>query len=89
MFTKEFWKAAAERAIKTFAQTLVVLLGADAVDVLTLDWIHLGSLSLGAALVSVLTSIGSAAVSKQPGPSLTDAEILPFPQPVDEGQIAA
>lgn len=77
MFTTAFWKAAAERAVKTFAQTLVVLLGAGAVDVLSIDWVKALSLSAGAALVSVLTSIGSDWVSKADGPSLTDAEVLP------------
>lgn len=77
MFTVLFWKAAAERAIKTAAQAAVVLIGADMVDVLTLDWVHVASLSAGAAVVSVLTSIASSAISSQPGPSLTDAEVLP------------
>lgn len=76
MFTVPFWKAAAERAIKTFAQTLVVLLGAGRVDVLAIDWPQALSLSAGAALVSVLTSIGSDWVSAADGPSLTDAEVL-------------
>lgn len=88
MFTLEFWKAALERAIKTFAQTLVVLLGANAVDVLHLDWIPLLSLSVGAALVSVLTSIASGKFSGQPGPSLTNAEVLPTPAVPDSGEIA-
>lgn len=77
MFTKAFWKAAAERAVKTAAQTAVVLLGANAVDVLSVDWQNVASLSAGAALLSVLTSIGSDWVSASDGPSLTDAEVLP------------
>jgi len=65
-----FWKRAAERAIKTAAQTAVALLGAGAVDVLTLDWQALGSVAVGAALVSVLTSVASAQVAEQGDPSL-------------------
>ena len=76
MFSRAFWKAAAERAVKTAAQTAVVLLGADMVDVLSLDWVNIASLSAGAALVSGLTSIASDAVTAQDGPSLTDAEVL-------------
>lgn len=76
MFTVPFWKAAAERAVKTFAQTLVVLLGAGRVDVLAIDWPQALSLAAGAAVVSVLTSIASDAVTAQDGPSLTDAEVL-------------
>ena len=86
MFTLLFWKAALERAVKTFAQTLVALLGANAVDVLHLDWMPLLSISVGAALVSVLTSIGSDWVSKDAGPSLTNAEVLP--EPVDPDTVA-
>lgn len=76
MFTVPFWKAAAERAVKTFAQTLVVLLGASAVDILAVDWPQALSLAAGAAVVSVLTSIASDAATAQDGPSLTDAEVL-------------
>ena len=50
-------RAAAVRALKTAAQTAVALLGAGAVDVLTLDWQALASVSAGAALVSLLTSL--------------------------------
>lgn len=80
MFTLPFWKAAAERAIKTFAQTLVVVLGADAVDILAVDWPQALSLAAGAALVSVLTSIGSDWATQSSGPSLTNAEVLPDPE---------
>lgn len=55
-----FWKDAAERAVKTFAQTLVALLGAGAVDIIHIDWGARLSVAAGAALVSVLTSIASA-----------------------------
>ena len=84
MFTTAFWKASAERAIKTFAQTLVILLGANQVDVISIDWPHSLSLAAGAALVSILTSIGSDWVSAKSGPSLTDAEVLPEPEIVAE-----
>lgn len=57
---KLFWIDTAERAIKTFAQTLVALLGAGAVDILNVNWGDMTAVSLGAAVVSVLTSIASA-----------------------------
>ena len=75
MFTVAFIKAAVERAVKTFAQTLVALLGVNATGVLDVDWT--GALSAGAlaALVSLLTSIGSDALTGS-GPSLTNTEVV-------------
>lgn len=65
MFTKLFWKDAVERAIKTMAQTLVTLwLTSDAVfNILTVDWTQAIGVAVGAGVLSVLTSVGSAATS--------------------------
>ena len=57
MFRPSFWAVTVDRAIRTAAQTAVVLLGAGQVDVLTVDWQAVGSLSAGAAVLSVLTSL--------------------------------
>lgn len=73
MWTKTFWKDAIERAIKTFAQTLVTLLGAGAVDLLSVDWVSGLSVAGGAALVSVLTSVGSEHFGTSGTASLTKA----------------
>lgn len=70
MWTAKFWRAAAERAAKTFAQTLVVLLGAGSVDVASVGWAQALSLSAGAALLSVLTSVASTRVADSTSPSL-------------------
>lgn len=80
MFTAAFWKAAAERAVKTAAQTGLVAWGATVFTnvgevVPTLEAVGLAALS--GAILSLLTSVGSDAVSAQDGPSLTDAEVLP------------
>lgn len=75
MFTKPFLVATAERAVKTFAQVLVALLTTDAVGVLDVDWTGVLSAAALAALVSVLSSVGTGAVTDG-SPSAGDAETL-------------
>lgn len=69
MFEPEFLKATAERALKTFFQTLLALLGTDAAGVLSVDILASAQVAGAAALLSVLTSFASASVGKE-GPSL-------------------
>lgn len=69
MFDKKFLEATAERAIKTFVQTLLALLGTDAAGVLSVDILAAAQVSASAALLSVLTSFASSGVGKS-GPSL-------------------
>lgn len=57
MWTKAFWKAAAERALKTFAQAAIGVLTANATGVLDADWTQAGSVAGLAVVLSVLTSI--------------------------------
>lgn len=75
MFTKEFAQAAFERAVKTLAQALAALLVADGTGILDTDWTAKLSVAGMAAVISVLTSIGSGAVTDG-GPSLTSAEVV-------------
>jgi len=75
-FTKAFALATLERSIKTFAQTLLAVLGAGYLDILTVDWVQSLSVALGAAFLSVLTSLGSAEIGKLGGPSLTTESIV-------------
>lgn len=51
-----WWKAAAVRAIRTFAQTAIATIGTTALmeDV---NWLVVGSASLLAAILSLLTSV--------------------------------
>ena len=70
MFTKEFWLSASERAIKTFAQFIIVLAGSSAFNVFAVDWMQILGLSLGGALLSYATSIVSAGIKKKDDPSL-------------------
>lgn len=69
IFTKAFGLATFERAVKTFAQTLAALLLADGTDLLTTNWATALSVAGMAAVISVLTSVGSGAVGES-GPSL-------------------
>ncbi|QIS38600.1 holin [Clavibacter capsici] len=74
MFTVPFWKAAGERAIKTFAQVLLAAIVVGQTGFLDLDWAGVGSVAGVAALASVLTSIVSDKVGSN-GPSLAGEEL--------------
>lgn len=54
--TKEWWKAAGVRAVKTVAQTAVATIGTAAV-LGGVDWIMVASASALAGVLSILTSI--------------------------------
>jgi tRNA A37 threonylcarbamoyladenosine dehydratase len=65
ILTKKFWSFAGERAIKTFAQAAVAVLGTGSIGLLAIDYLTLVSISGGAALLSVLTSIISVTSPKE------------------------
>ena len=76
IWTRTFWKAAAERSIKSAAQGAILAgVGAVGFDAFTADWASIGGAALGMGLLSLLTSIGSDALTGD-GPSLIDAEAL-------------
>lgn len=85
MYNLKFWQATAERAVKTLAQALIALTGANAANVLTSDLGTNLKVGLGAAILSVLFSIVSAQVGKT-GPSLagetTEPRIITVEVPV-------
>ena len=56
VFTKEWLKAAAIRAIKTVAQTAVATIGT-AAAIGEVDWLMVGSAALLSGVLSLLTSI--------------------------------
>lgn len=76
MFEKKFLLAVAERAIKTFIQALLAVLGTDAVGVLSADFVSALQISVAASLLSVLTSFASANVGLV-GPSLVGETTVP------------
>lgn len=71
MFTRKFWRETAERAGKSAAQAAILALGSAAsVDALAADWRYVGSMALGGAALSALTSLASARVGSDDSPSL-------------------
>lgn len=72
MWTALFWKAAAERAVKTLAQTMLALwvVGDQLLNVFTVNWLDALGVGAGAMLVSVLMSLLSAGVGPADDPSL-------------------
>ncbi len=54
---KAWLKAAGIRAVKTFAQTAVSLIGTEMVGFTDLDWLHIVSVAGVAAVLSLLTSV--------------------------------
>lgn len=73
LWSSAFWKDAAERAAKTAAQSVILALDGGATNVLTLDWATLAGAAGGGALLSLLTSIGSAGIRDTGTASLTTA----------------
>lgn len=57
MFSLDFWSYAGERAIKTVAQAALAFLGSGSIGLFAIDWAGLASVSLGAGLLSLLTSV--------------------------------
>ena len=76
MFTKAFWRAAAERAVKTGAQSVltVYFVGDVALNAFQADWANMAGIGLGGVALSVLTSLASAAGDGNP--SATNAETV-------------
>lgn len=67
LFTTTFWKEAGNRALKTCAQTAVALIGTGAAGILDVEWIGVVSGAALAAVLSILTSIGSDQLSGERG----------------------
>ena len=67
IFTKQWAKATSVRAIKTVAQTAIATIGVSAV-MSDVNWIAVGSASLLAGILSVLTSVAGL-------PEVTESEV--------------
>ena len=80
MFTSAFWKASFEQlAVEDTVRrrASIAFWGADAFNIVEADWGEQAlALAGGAAVLSILTSIVSSAVTDCPGHRLTDSEVL-------------
>ena len=56
---KDFWKCALIRAIRTFCQSLVTLIGTEAVNIIDIDWLTILGISATTAVMSILTSVAT------------------------------
>jgi hypothetical protein len=72
--SKDFIAALGERAIKSFAQTFVAIIGATATNVFQASTLDALRVSASAALLSVMTSLASAKFGPK-GPSLANESI--------------
>jgi hypothetical protein len=65
VLTQAFWIGMFDRAVKSFAQALLLLWGADeAFNVFEISWGSAFGLAAGAAVLSILTSFVSAPVGE-------------------------
>jgi hypothetical protein len=78
VWTVEFWKAVAERAVWTFAQALLGILTIGATGLLSTPWLPTLSAAGVAALVAVLKAITANYVTGN-GPSLGSSEHVTIP----------
>lgn len=79
MFTRQFWKMTAERAVKVFAETLAAVLVVGGTGLLEADWKVALSTAAMATLVSVLTSLASLRIGPANSPSVVGTDRPPPP----------
>lgn len=72
MFTRAFWRATAERAISTGAQSALLVIAADQINVVAVDWVTVGGFAAGGAALTVIKALAFG--SRDGNPSATNAE---------------
>jgi hypothetical protein len=71
MYTAAFWAGAFDRAIKSLAQTLILLWGAsDGLNMFEINWVQTIGVGAGALALSLLTSVISAPIGDRGSTSL-------------------
>ncbi|WP_228979735.1 holin [Streptomyces sp. DH12] len=71
MTTSAFWKATAERMVRTFAQAVLGAVGADQLGILDVDWGQAAGVGGLAAVLALLTAVATAGVGPS-GPGVTE-----------------
>jgi len=56
---KNFWRDALVRAVKTFCQAVVTLVGTDAINIIDINWPQILGVACTMTLMSLLTSIAT------------------------------
>jgi hypothetical protein len=54
---KAYWRFSGERALKTAVQAAISVIGVDTMGILSVNWLNVLSVSIMAAIMSLLTSI--------------------------------
>lgn len=75
MTFKEFCVAAGIRALKTFAQALIAIIGTDAIGVTDVDWMQAAEVAALAAILSLLMSAASMPFGEKGTPGLPGEDI--------------
>lgn len=77
IWTKKFWKAATERALRAGSATLAstYAVGDRAMDKINMDWVTAGNLFLGGAVVSFVIAMTAGQITGT-GPSIGGSESL-------------
>jgi hypothetical protein len=76
-FSLDFWRFTSERAIKSFAQSLLAVLSVGGLGLFEVNWATALSTAGMATLLSVLTSIGSSQLGPDNDPSVISASESP------------
>lgn len=67
MITTAFWQATAERVVRTFAQSLLAVLGAGTFGILDAPWTAALSTAGLAAVLALLTAVSTSGQGEGPG----------------------
>lgn len=73
IWTAGFWQGTLERALATAAQSAIAYIPVAQFTVIGFDWVALGGLAAGGAVLSVLKALAANAITGT-GPSITNAE---------------